>query len=505
MSDVQELERQLQQTFRAKARQVDPSPAQFDAVSRLTDESVAVAPTRSRRAIVAIATALAVAAAATGVALATRPQSHGPLVAANSSGSTPSPTTVAPSAPSPIAAPVVAPSWVPDGQKLWSLTSNMQDPYEESTQLFGTVAPDGALAPGLLVEIQPAGPGDGVGTPVTGPAGAGVGEGTPVTVRGHNGVTRASKDAGDAPFEIDWIEGNGDVRVTVRGATVAAAVTALDALRARGSDLISGFDPAADPNGFPLLDERLFPAAKPDVYAQFEYAAADPAADGKPDFTVKTDVNGSYPGYMRTWMAGHRAADGTAVAYDPGVGFSVVWPDGRTITVASSAADPDLAVLEHIARSAAVLEEPDAAALSSEAQARVGALPEQGAATLDAGVVDLRGAGAPTAVCLHVDAANLACSNPFAVNALDDASSGALPGYAGSAVISGRWYVFVAANAAPSITRNGMPDTALTMQTAQIGALHIALAIVPEGVAHVQVWVPTSENQSSGTGFNRPS
>ena len=76
---------------------------------------------------------------------------------------------------------------------------------------------------------------------------------------------------------------------------------------------------------------------------------------------------------------------------------------------------------------------------------------ERGNAALDAGVVDLRGSGSPTAVCLHVGGADLACSNPFAVNALDDASSGALPGYAGSAVISGKWYVFVAANAAPSI------------------------------------------------------
>ena len=492
MSDTQQLERRLQETLHAKARQIDITDEPFAAPAAPTE--LVASTKRSRRAVVAVATALAVASAATGVALVARPHSRGPSVATKSS-TTPSPTSVAPNAPnapSPIAAPVLAPTWVPDGQKLWSLTSNRQDPYEESTQLFGTVGTDGALAPGLLVEIQPVAPG------------AGVGDGTPVIVRGHNGVTRASKDAGDAPFEIDWIEGNGDVRVTVRGATVAEAVTALDALRARDSDLTSGFDPAGDPNGFPLLDERLFPAAKPDVYAQLEYAAADPAAGAKPDFTVKSDVNGFYPGYMRTWMAGNRAADGTAVVYDSGVGFSVAWPDGRTVTVASSAPDPDLAVLEHIARSAAVLQETDAAALSAEAQARVEALPEQGTAALDAGVVALRGAGAPTAVCVHVGGANLACSNPFAINALDDASSGALPGYAGSTLISGKWYVFVAANAAPTITKNGVPGTALAVETAQIDAFHIALVVVPEGVEHVQVWVPTSENQSSGTGFDRP-
>ena len=490
MTDTHELERRLQQTLRAKAAQADVADAEFDAASPLIE--VALATRRPRRALIAVATALAVAAAATGVALVTRPQSHGPLVATKSSRTTPTPTSIAPSAPSPIAAPVLAPTWVPDGQKLWSLTSNTQEQYAESTQLFGTVGADGALAPGLLIEIQPASPGSGVGS------------GTAVTVRGHSGVTRASKDAGDAPFEIDWIEGNGDMRVTVRGATVAEAVTALDALRPRGGDLLAGFDPAAAPNPFPLLGERLSPAAKPDVYAQFEYSSSDPTAGAKPEFTVKSDVYGSYPGYLRTWMAGHRAADGTVVEYDPGAGFFVVWPDGRTAIAASSAPDPDLAVLEHIARSASVLQETDAAALAAEAQARVAALPVQGTTTLDAGVVDLRGAGSPTAVCVHVGAAAPACSNPFAINALDDASSGALPGYAGSSLIGGKWYVFVAANAAPTITKNGMPDGALATQTAQIGALHIALAVVPDGVDKVQIWVPTSENQSGGTGFTRP-
>jgi hypothetical protein len=290
----------------------------------------------------------------------------------------------------------------------------------------------------------------------------------------------------------------------VRGATVAEAVSALDALHPRGSDLLAGFDPAGDPNGFPLLGERLVGGQKPDVYAQFEYSAADPSAGAKPEFTVKSDVYGSYPGYLRTWMAGHRAADGTVVEYDPGVGFSVAWPDGRTAIAASSAPDPDLAVLEHIARSASVLQATDAAALAAEAQARVAALPEQGTAALDAGVVDLRGAGAPTAVCLHIDGADLACSNPFAINALDDPSSGALPGYAGSSLIGGKWYVFVAANAAPSISRNASPDSAFATQTAQIGDMHIALAVVPDGVDHVQVFVPTSGNQASGTGFERP-
>jgi hypothetical protein len=203
-------------------------------------------------------------------------------------------------------------------------------------------------------------------------------------------------------------------------------------------------------------------------------------------------------------MAGHRAGDGTAVVFDAGVGFSVAWPDGRTMTVASAAADPDLAVLERVARSAAVLDKGGAADLAAEAQARVASLPQQGTAAVDAGVVDLRGSASPTAVCLHVDGADPACSNPFVVNAGAGMSNGALPGYAGSAVISGKWYVFVAASAEPFISRNGGRDTGLATQTARIGDMHIALVVVPDGVDHVQVLVPTSENQAAGTGFERP-
>ena len=200
MSDTQELERRLQETLRAKAAQVDVTEERFNAMSQLVE--VARSSKRSRRSFIAVATALAVAAAATGVVLVARPKSRGPLVATQSSATTPT-TSAERNGPNP-AAPLLAPSWVPDGQKLWSLTSNTQPAFAQSSQLFGTVATDGALAPGLLVEIQPSTPG------------AGVGDGTAVTVRGHNGVTRASKDAGDAPFEIDWIEDDGFVRHRAR-------------------------------------------------------------------------------------------------------------------------------------------------------------------------------------------------------------------------------------------------------------------------------------------------
>src|SRR5439155_5656362 len=99
---------------------------------------------------------LVVAAAATGVVLITRPDSRGPSLATRSSADATSPTTAPPPAPIPIAAPLLAPTFMPDGQKLWSLTSAARVDTQFAGQLFGSVAADGTLAPGVLVELQPA-------------------------------------------------------------------------------------------------------------------------------------------------------------------------------------------------------------------------------------------------------------------------------------------------------------------------------------------------------------
>jgi hypothetical protein len=483
--DLDDLERRLRTTFGTKAEQIVVDTSGFD----LTDALVDVAPPRSRRRILAIATVMVVAAAATAtLVVAARAHSRASIVATESSVPSSSvPVTAPPPSPNPIDAPLIAPTFMPDGQQLWSLTSRSGSGTGFPTQLFGTVAPDGTLAPGLLVELQPASPGDGLGS------------GTQVTVRGQSGVTRASKDAGDAPFEIDWIEAGAYVRVTVRGASVAQAVAALDALQARGSSLMTGFDPASVPTGYPLLGERL--TSGPDVSATFEYSAAPPDSHATPDFTVVTDVAGSYPGYLRTWIAGHRAADGTTVELDPGVGYYVAWPDGRDVIVQSGAGNTDLTVLEQIVRSAKTLDASSAAALAAAAQARVASLPWFGSAPMTAGQISLYGTGSPTAVCLQLRGADIACSNPFASDA---STSGSLPGYAGSAVIDGHWYVFVAASAEPSITENGGRNTELPAELAQIHGTHVALVAVPDNVDTVQIMVPTGPNQAAGTGFRRP-
>ena len=207
MNQTQELERRLHETLRAKARQIDLTDEPYSSV--LPRPELVGSTRRSRRGFAAIAAALTVAAAATGAVVVARSHGRSPIVATQSSSHT------APqNGPNPIPAPLLAPSWVPDGEQLWSLTASTQDGAGYASQLFGMVAADGTLAPGLLVELQPASPGDGLG------------EGTTVTVRGKAGVTRASKDAGVDTFEIDWIEGDAMVRVTVRGASVDEAVAA---------------------------------------------------------------------------------------------------------------------------------------------------------------------------------------------------------------------------------------------------------------------------------------
>jgi hypothetical protein len=492
MIDTDEFEHRLRMTLRAKAEQVGADDDRAFDATRLTD--VVVPPPRSRRRLVAVAAVMVVAAAAAALVLVTRPHPRGPIFATESSVPTSSgPTTAPATGRHPIAAPLLAPSWVPAGEELWSLTSETRGESGFPTQLFGRSGADGTLAPGLLIEFQPSSPGDGLG-----------GSGTPVTVRGRSGLTRASKDAGDAPFEIDWIEGDASVRVTVRGVSVDGAVAVLGALRPRGSSLMAGFDPASAPTGYSFLGEHLAPTPGIDVSATFEYSAATPTAGATPDFTVLSDVTGSYPGYLRVWMAGRRAADGTAVEFDPGVGYFVAWPDGRQVVVESSAPDPDLAVLERIAGTVAILDESSAAALAAEAQARVAALPLLGTAQFADGDIELRGTGSPTAICLLVNGSDIACSDPFTVNARAGGSNGALPGYGGSAVVLRQWYVFVAASAEPVISVNGSRSTALPTETGQIAGMHVALVAVPDGVDHVSVLVPTGPNQATGGGFSRP-
>jgi hypothetical protein len=504
----EEVERRLGTTLRAKAAQV--------VVERpVASETIALAPRRSRRKLVALATAVAVAAAAGGVVLMNRPLTGANNVSTRPGGA---------GNDNPFPAPLLAPAWAPDGQQLWSLTSlrGSSGPPARATdvavQLFGTKAGDGSVATGLLLHFWRAQPGASIGT------------GTAVTVRGQAGVTRPTQYGGEAKTLIEWVEAGADIQVMVRGASVAQAISAIDGLRPRGNaDLMQGFDAAADPGQYPMIGEEKPTTAAADE-AIFEYAAAAPVGEAKPDITVQTVASGAAdPYYVETLAggAGRAGADGSIVEVLSDNSVVVAWPDGRRVQAWTSAVHPDIAVLEHIASSVTLLDEGAAAALADETQARVAGLPLLGTAHLPSGDLELHGTGTASAVCLRVPGAPVACSNPFAANA-DVHRAGATvaePG-AGSAMITGQWYVFVGAHAEPTfdipggtafdatgcspkkVCRITVPPSSASNppagETAQIGSTYVALLAVPDGVPYAGISVPSGGSNSIGMTFYRP-
>jgi hypothetical protein len=478
-------EERLRATLQTKAAQLVVLDEPFDAMFPTPID----APRRRRAGwLVGV---LAVAAAIAGALIVVGARGRGPAVATASSVPTATTAAPAPAADS-ITAPLLAPTWVPDGEQLWSVTSEPQvDLSQMRDQLFGTVAADGTLAPGLLVELQPA------------PEGSTVGAGAPVTVRGVQGVTRDSKDAGTGTYAVEWIDGHTDVRVTVRGASVADAVAAIDALRARGTDLSAGFDAAADPNGYALLGEHIGTAPDDNVAATFEYAPE--TAGARPDFTVLTYTDDQYPDDLRVWIAGGRAADGSTFERDPQAGYYAAWSDGREVIVRARDANVDPGVLDRIAHSVTTLDEHDAAALAAGAQARLAALPSTGTVELAAGSVSLRGNATLGTVCLTVEGFDPACADPFVEDAAGIEDGSALPGHAGSAVVDGRWYVFAAAATDAVISQApGVRQYDLPVGRGAIGSTRVALVAVPDGVDHVNILVPTGPNGYGGGGFTRP-
>ncbi len=453
----EEVERRLGTTVRAKAAQVVVERGGFDEERTPLTEMEIVAARRPRRALVAVATAVAVAAAASGVVIVTRPNAGSDGVVTETS----------------IPAALVAPASVPPGQQLWALTSNTTHHQGFVRQLFGDEAPDGSVSSGLLVDfkhaakVRPGFPDDRLQA------------GTPVVVRGQHGVSRAVLDADIRTTEIEWIDGNTDLTVTVHGMALDAAVLVLDALRPRGANLMDGFDAADGSRSFRLLGQDLGVAPAAGIDASLEYSAAAPAQTSPPEYAVRTSSSAGLAGYLRVWLLGHRATDGTTVDDEVDWGVTVVWPDGRQVTVQTYPVHRDPALLERIARSATALDDGAAAALAAEAQARVAALPVLGTATVPAGTIELHGTVAPVAVCLRVSGSAPACSNPFQGRAFAPTAPtySVGPAYA-SALIDGHWYVFGASRFVMSFVHT----TPLPTQRGTIDGVQFAVVAVPAGI-----------------------
>lgn len=491
-----DVERRLRSTLRQKADQLAVPTFDFDVDAVAQDapvmpmvdvESPSPRPRRRRTAVAVVAVAaviVLVAAIVTQTSALNDPSPQSPGVRTQPGAGGVSATDGS----------LLAPSAVPDGMSLWSLNTDATatNPIV-STQLFGALDAGGGLAPGLLIEMQHASPGAGVN-----PGGS-----ADATVRGHVVTVDPAKDGGVGTQQFAWIEGDAEVTVIVRGGTVAQAVAILDALKPRGTRLLDGFDPGSAPAGITQLGEAPRRSA-PVINASFAYGHNAIPLGGTADLAVWTTVGGSYPGYLRTWMAGSRAADNVAVEFDPAVGMIVAWPDGRQAVASSSSLGQ--ATLERVARSASFLEPAGARRLRDDLSRRLGTLPVLTSADLPSGTVALRGPGAPVAACLSVPrGGEPVCATPV----YPQYQATARNGLAGSAVVNGQWLVFATATAEPVVYRTppgpfSFPSPlaeALDAQRATSNGWHLALVEVPVGVNDVTV--STDGIQTSGV-LSRP-
>ena len=464
--------------------------------ARLEHVPVPVLPTRRvrRTSSVAVLAAALAAAAVAAVVVVTR-SSPIPVRVVTSSSSTTLSRQSTPVLHDPAlgAVPLLAPTWTPDGEELWSVTSSTDSNGPGfPTQLFGTASPNGSLSPGLLLEYQPNPPGGSVVGSTTTP------------VRGAVAAVDGPKDASGADIEIRWVEANTEITAIFRGVSNARAVAVLDGLRPRGRDLLTGFDPASAPAQFALLGERkTADAAEQSVDGDFEYARTGAATNAAADIRVRTYTHAVYPGYLRTWVGGRRGADGVIVEPDAYATYRLVtltWPDGRAVTVQSTNADAS--TLERIARSIQLRSRAQADELVNALNARLATLPTLRAMALPTANVELHKDGPRIAICLRASGGAPFCRANVAL----DAPANYL---AGSVLLDNHWLILSAEPAVqPDVTPGTNPrqsTSPLPAQTAVLANWHVVLVHVPADIDQVQVNVPTGPNQFVNANFTRPS
>jgi hypothetical protein len=359
--------------------------------------------------------------------------------------------------------PVLVPASPPAGMQLWSIHTSPDQTGGAAarTQLFGSVGADGAPTRALLVELAP------------GTSGRPFGSQT-VRVRGHEAGVNPSKGGGGG-----------------------VGATALDHLRARSTNLLDGFDPASAPAGLGLLGETTPPTA-PGVDAILAYGAHPALTSAAPDAVMTTSLHASYPGYLRTWIAGSRGPDGAAVEFDRGWDVVVAWPDGRQVLVQTQASDP--APFERSARSASTVGLDGLRSVRADVDRRLAALPLLGAADLPTARLELHGEGSPAALCLRVATSSPACG-AFELRPTSDWATG----IAASAIVDGRWVVFAGSPSPVSVARPSVAlgDHALPVESATAAGWNVVLAAVPDGLDQVEVEV-THGNQGAGVELSRP-
>jgi hypothetical protein len=464
--------------------------------SRFDDMPVPQIPARSGRRGRAVASVVLVVAVIVGVAVvivaSTRTSPERVRVSAPATSTTP-PT----SAPQPAlrdgnlaAGPMLWPMFTPSGEQLSSVSSLEDGGIGMPSQLFGTVAADGTLAPGVLFEFQRTSPGGTVNGTST------------ARVRGVDAAVSPPKDAAGADLEIMWTEGNTLVNAILRGVSQDQAVAMLDALRPRTTDLLDGFDPASARPGFANLGERLGVAANPSgVQATFEYSSVP--TERTADLQVVTQTHSIYPGYLRAWIGGRRGADGVVVApdaFDVYHLLTLAWPDGREVTMQSTRADA--ATLERIGRSIELTTVDEGQTRLRVQSAQLNSLPMVGTVSLPDATVELHSDGGTTAICVRVEHLAALCRSDVVIQPTADY-------IIGSFLLDSKWFAIAAAPGyeplvGPPVNLGAPRAANFPAQTATIGNWHIALVPVPASVAKVQVIIPTSPGQSAGATLTRP-
>jgi hypothetical protein len=396
-----------------------------------------------------------------------------------------------------VAAGMLAPTWIPAGETLWSAVSlHTTGDVGLETQLFGTRTPSGELAPGLLVELAP------------NPHGGGVGGTRAVHVRSTTGYTiEPPKDAAGTSVQIQWIESNTHVMATFRGPSTDQAITVLNALRARDADLTDGFDPQTAPAGYGLLGEHSGTRpARSSSNAVFEYAHDGTGTGNAADLEVSTYTFKSYPGYLRTWIGGRLGTNAVIVEAVPAGPYRlasrsviVSWPDESLAVIKSRTLD--MPTLERIARSVQPLSRNQAAQLANTLNARLAALPTVGSNLLATAQAELHQDGHRYALCLRVTKLAPVCRSN--VGPLDGDN------YIADAVVLGhQWIVFAASptgrpTAAATLTPPSKP-AAIAAETATIRQWQVALFPMPPDVDQIRLKVPTLPNPFVNIDFARP-
>jgi hypothetical protein len=353
---------------------------------------------------------------------------------AETTTSTPSPDRSASGAPDGL----LLPGWVPEGMQLWSAEWYVSGAQVGHTyQLFGDPDAGGAV----LVWLQPQ------SNPL--PAGE------PTRVRGRPAVVESrTDDPWPTTRALSWSENGSSITASFRGMSTDDAIAALDGLRWRSSSYEEGF---ADPGdrSLPLQGETAPGAGGAMLAATFHYSDGLPATsvwEGRRFLDISTSIPSGEGGsrlvdLQESFYGERRALSEPVVSVEQTIAIRT-WADGRHGLVDSQGSVSDEAALRRVAEDLRSGTSDDFDRLRAEATAQRARLPLVSSAGLPTGVLEVRGEGGFTALCLTVVAHEPTCG-------MGPATRGPVL----SVVVDGVWYVAAASTSGEPSVQAALPGT----------------------------------------------